>query len=90
MVGLLITKLERFITESVSNFFSKSVNVWQSYKQERDCLVHFLCPISQAYKVHETTTFLLANLPNFNRFYLFTLTQQYTFLNLVSNNHTTL
>jgi len=24
------------------NFF-KSVNIWQSYKQERDCLVHFLC-----------------------------------------------
>jgi len=27
----------------------KSVNIWQSYKQERDCLVHF------ARKVHETT-----------------------------------
>jgi len=24
-------------------FFFESVNVWQSYKQERDCLVHFLC-----------------------------------------------
>ena len=22
--------------------FLKSVNIWQSYKQERDCLVHFL------------------------------------------------
>ena len=22
--------------------FSKSVNIWQSYKQERDCFVHFL------------------------------------------------
>ena len=43
-----------------------------------------------ANKVHETTTFLLVNLPNFNRFYLFTLSQQYTFLNLVSNNHATL
>ena len=21
----------------------KSVNIWQSYKQNRDCLVHFLC-----------------------------------------------
>ena len=21
---------------------NKSVNIWQSYKQERDCLVHFL------------------------------------------------
>jgi len=24
------------------NFFSKLVNTWQSYKQERDCLQHFL------------------------------------------------
>jgi len=22
--------------------FWKSVNIWQSYKQERDCLVHFI------------------------------------------------
>ena len=22
------------------NFFPKSVNIWQSYKPERDCLVH--------------------------------------------------
>ena len=22
--------------------FFKSVNIWQNYKQERDCLVHFL------------------------------------------------
>ena len=22
-------------------FFLKSVNIWQSYKQERDCLLHF-------------------------------------------------
>ena len=26
---------------SVKNYF-KSVNIWQSYKQERGCLVHFL------------------------------------------------
>ena len=25
----------------VKTFFFKSVNIWQSYKQERDCLVHF-------------------------------------------------
>jgi len=23
--------------------YLKSVNIWQSYKQERDCLVHFHC-----------------------------------------------
>jgi len=31
-----------FITESASEKKIKSVNSWQSYKQERDCLVHFL------------------------------------------------
>ena len=25
----------------MSKFFFKSVNIWQSYKQKRDCLVHF-------------------------------------------------
>jgi len=25
----------------MSEFFFKSVNIWQSYKQERDCLVRF-------------------------------------------------
>jgi len=29
------------MAESVSNFF-ESANIWQSYKQERDCLEHFL------------------------------------------------
>ena len=24
------------------NFLLKSANIWQSYKKERDCLVHFL------------------------------------------------
>ena len=49
-----------------------SVNIWQSYKQKRDCLVHFLrllqC-VGQARKVHETTTLLalLVTLPNIHR-----------------------
>jgi len=32
-----------FITERESEFFFKSVNrpIWQSYKQERGCLIHF-------------------------------------------------
>jgi len=33
---------EIFIAESVSENFFKTVNIWQSYKQERVCLVHFL------------------------------------------------
>jgi len=36
----LISKLRKVVAESVTEFF-KSVNIWQSYKQERDCLVHF-------------------------------------------------
>ena len=25
----------------MTEFFFKSVNIWQSYKQERGCLIHF-------------------------------------------------
>jgi len=32
-----------FIAESVSDFLKIGEYIWQSYKQERDCLVHFLC-----------------------------------------------
>ena len=35
-------KLKRFIADSENEKKLKSVNIWQSYKQERDCLVH-LC-----------------------------------------------
>jgi len=63
MVGLLITKLKRFIDESVSEKKLKSVNIWQSYKQERDCLVHFVS-LATLEKVHETITLLLVTLPN--------------------------
>ena len=37
MVGLLITKLRRVYEWKKL----KSVNIWQSYKQERGCLMHF-------------------------------------------------
>jgi len=37
--GILITKW--FIAECVGEFLFKSVNTWQSYKQERGCLMHF-------------------------------------------------
>ena len=42
---LLVTKLRKtdYGTESVNDcFFYKSVNILQSYKQDRDCLVQFL------------------------------------------------
>ena len=35
-----------FIAESASEKKLKSVNISQSYKQERDCLVHFLRPLA--------------------------------------------
>ena len=42
-----------------------------SYGQKVDCVLHFLRRLAlwygQAYKVHETTTFLLVTLPNINR-----------------------
>jgi len=48
----------------------KSVNIWQSYKQERDCFVHFLRLLAVCWpsaQVHETITFLLVTLTNIHR-----------------------
>jgi len=42
VVGLSVTTLKSFIAESASETFCKSVNIWQSYKQEGGCLVHFV------------------------------------------------
>jgi len=45
----------------------KSMNIWKSYKQERDCLVHFsrlLAVCWPSVHVHETITFLLVTLTN--------------------------
>ena len=59
----------------VKNVF-KSVNIWQSYQQERDCLVHFFSSFSnvgQARKVHETITFLLVALQILTDFNFFSL-----------------
>jgi len=42
MVGLLIPKLRKVYSWGYQWFFFKLVNIWQSYKQERGCLVHFL------------------------------------------------
>ena len=50
----------------------KLANIWwQSYKQERGCIVHFLHRLAgcwQARKVHEVTTLLLVTLPNVHWF----------------------
>ena len=45
----------------------KSVNIWQTYKQERGCLMHFVRLANTLLKdeeVHETITFLLVTLLN--------------------------
>ena len=34
--------IEQVLTVRLGEKKIKSVNMWQSYKQERDCLVHFL------------------------------------------------
>ena len=50
------------IAKSASEKNLKSVNIWQSYKQERDCLMHFARLVNtllNAKKVHETMTFLV-------------------------------
>jgi len=35
-------RIKKGLLLSLTEFFFKSVNIWQSYKQERDCFVHFL------------------------------------------------
>ena len=35
-------------------FFSKSVNIWQNYKQERGCLMHFVRLASTLLKDEES------------------------------------
>ena len=47
------------LSPSVKKIFT-TVNIWQSYMQERVCLMHFV----RLVKVHETTIFLLVTLPN--------------------------
>jgi len=43
VVGLLITKLGKGLLLSLRvKRILKSVNIWQSYKQERGCLMHFV------------------------------------------------
>ena len=48
-VWLLITKLGKVYCWVCQWIFFKSVNVWQSYKQERDYLMHFLCLLAMCW-----------------------------------------
>jgi len=39
--GVVNNQIKKGLLLSVSGIFFKSVNIWQSYKQERGCLMHF-------------------------------------------------
>jgi len=39
--GVVNNQIKKGLSLCQSEFFFKSVNIWQSYEQERDCLVHF-------------------------------------------------
>ena len=41
--GVVNNQIKKDLLLSLRVKFFKSVNIWQSYKQERDCLVHFAC-----------------------------------------------
>ena len=53
------------------------VNIWHSYKQERDCFMHFFRLLAVCWpnaQVHETITFLLVTLSNIHQLkFFFTL-----------------
>jgi len=52
-----IVNNQRFIAESVSECFFKSVNIWQTYKQERGCLVHLCAWPTHCYKTAKVAPF---------------------------------
>jgi len=55
-------------------FIDGGPNIWRSYQQERDRLVHFLRLLAVCWpgaQVHETITFLLVTLPNIHRALIF-------------------
>ena len=70
--GVVNNQIKKGLLLSVSEiFFFKSVNIWQSYKQERDCFVYFLHLLAVCWpsaQVHETIKFLLVTLSNIHRF----------------------
>jgi len=42
VVGAINNEIKKGLLLSLRVNFFKSVNIWQSYKKERDCLVHFV------------------------------------------------
>ena len=68
---MLITKGRKVYPTSTGEIFFKLVHIWQSYMQERGCLVHFVCLANTLLKVHLTAMFLLVNLQNIQQFKIF-------------------
>jgi len=42
--GVVNNQIKKCLLRSISEKKLKSTNIWQSYKQKRDCFVHFLRP----------------------------------------------
>ena len=73
----------------------KSVNIWQSYKQERGCFMHFARLSNTLIKDEESARYNHVFACNFAKYspililiFFHPQTQQSTFLNSVINNHT--
>jgi len=58
--GLVNNQIKKgLLLQSVSEFFFKWVNIWQIYKQERDCLVHFVRLANTVVKTEKTETWFM-------------------------------
>jgi len=69
--GVVENQIKKDLLLNVRMKFFQSVNIWQRYKQERGCLMHFARlanTLLKTKKEHETITFLLITLPNIHRF----------------------
>ena len=53
-VAIVNNQIKKGLLLSLSDFF-KSVNIWQSYKQERGCLMHFAHMAKTLLKDEEST-----------------------------------
>ena len=71
------------------------MNIWQSYKQERGCLMHFVCLANTLLEDEESARDNHVLAGNFAKYspilivFFHSQTQQLTFLNLVINHPTT-
>jgi len=66
----------------------KSVNIWQSYKQEGGCLVYFVRLLKDEESARGNRV-LVCNFAKYSIYFFHRQTQQCTFLNLVINSPVT-